>query len=163
MSNETNTEISRVTEDGLDDMKGRFLTFFIDDAIYGIELYYIADIANIQPITPVPGLPYYYKGIINLRGKVAPVIDVRLKFGQEERPYDARTCILVVEISDMQVGLVVDRVAEVVTIDSENRNPPPDLGMRNEEHYLSSIANIGGKVILAIDCDKFFQSDRRLG
>lgn len=161
MSNETNNEISRVVEDGLDDMKGRFLTFYVDDAIYGIELYYIADIVNIQPITPVPGLPYYYKGIINLRGKVAPVIDVRLKFGQEERPYDARTCILVVEISDMQVGLVVDRVAEVVTIDSENRNPPPDLGMRNEERYLSSIANIGGKVILAIDCDKFFQNDRR--
>ena len=75
MSNETNNETSRIAEDSLDDMKGRFLTFYIDDAIYGIELYYIADIVNIQPITPVPGLPYYYKGIVNLRGKVAPIID----------------------------------------------------------------------------------------
>lgn len=161
MSNETNSQIDRMVEDNLDDMKGRFLTFYIDDAIYGIELYYIADIVDIRKCTPVPGLPYYYKGIVNLRGKVAPIIDVRLKFGQEERPYDDRTCILVVDVADMQVGLVVDRVAEVVAINSEDRNPPPDLGMRTEEHFLSSIANIGGKVILVIDCDKFFQSDRR--
>jgi len=162
MSDEISSELSRITEDTMDDMKGRFLTFYIDTTIYGIELYYIWDIVKMQSITPVPGLPYYYKGIVNLRGKVAPIIDVRLKFGQEERPYDERTCILVVDISGMQVGLIVDRIAEVVAINSENRNPPPDLGMRSDERYLSSIANVSGKVILVIDCDKFFQSDRWL-
>ena len=92
---------------------------------------------------------------------MAPIIDVRLKFGQEERPYDDKTCIIMVTISDMQVGLVVDMVADVVSMDDAIRNPPPENGMRSGERFLSSIANVGGKVVLNIDCEKFFQSDLR--
>ena len=92
---------------------------------------------------------------------MAPVIDVRLKFGQEERPYDDKTCIIIVNISDMQVGLIVDMVADVVSMENALRNPPPETG-RSGDRYLASIANVGGKVILNIDCEKFFQSDLRL-
>lgn len=150
-----------VAEDALEDLRGRYLTLYIDNTCYGIELLYISEIISIQPITQTPGLPVYYKGIINLRGKVAPIIDVRLKFGQEERAYDDKTCIIMVNIADMQVGLIVDRVADVVTIDDSIRNPPPETGLRNGERYLSSIAKVAGKVVLNIDCDKFFQSDLR--
>lgn len=154
-------DIKNIAEDALDDLKGRYLTFFIDDTCYGIELLYISEIIGVQPITHIPGLPVYFKGVINLRGKVAPVIDVRLKFGQEERPHDDKTCIIMVNISDMQVGLIVDMVADVVSMENALRNPPPETG-RNGDRYLASIANVGGKVILNIDCEKFFQSDLRL-
>lgn len=156
-----NTETITVSEDVLDDLSGRFLTFYIDNTFYGIELLHIIEIISVQPITSVPGLPNYFKGIINLRGKVVPVIDVRLKFNQPERAYDDKTCIIVITIHDMQVGLIVDSVAEVVTVGNDERNGPPDLG-KNGERYLSSIAKVGDKVILNIDCEKFFQSDLRL-
>ena len=154
-------DVKNIAEDALDDLKGRYLTFFIDDTCYGIELLYISEIISVLPVTHIPGLPVYFKGVINRRGKVAPVIDVRLKFGQEERPYDDKTCIIIVNISDMQVGLIVDMVADVVSMENALRNPPPETG-RNGDRYLASIANVGGKVILNIDCEKFFQSDLRL-
>lgn len=150
-----------VSKDALDDLSGRYLTFYIDDTFYGIELLHILEIISIQSITSVPSLPHYYKGLINLRGKVVPVIDVRLKFNQEERAYDEKNCIIVVTIQDMQVGLIVDSVAEVVTIEEDQKNDPPELG-GNSARYLSSIARVGDKVILNIDCDKFFQNDLRL-
>ena len=155
-----NNENIEMSQDALDDLTGRYLTFYIGDSFYGIELIDILEIIGIQQITPVPGLPYYFKGLINLRGKVVPVIDVRLKFGREERTYDDKTCIIVVTIQGMQVGLVVDSVAEVVTIENSQKNEPPLLG-KNGERYLSSIAKVNNRVILNIDCDKFFQSDLR--
>jgi len=155
------TENIAVSEDALDDLSGRYLTFYIGDTFYGIELLHILEIISIQSITSVPGLPHYYKGLINLRGKVVPVIDVRLKFNQEEHAYDEKSCIIVVTIQDMQVGLIVDSVDEVVTIEEDQKNVPPELG-GSGARYLSSIARIGDKVILNIDCDKFFQNDLRL-
>ena len=149
------------TAERLDDLHGRYLTFHMGKIVYGIELAHVLDIVNVPMITRVPGLPNYIKGIINLRGKVAPVIDVRLKFNQPERAYDDKTCIIMVNISDMQVGLIVDMVADVVSMDDALRNPPPDSGARTGDRYLSSIANVAGKVVLNIDCEKFFQSDLR--
>lgn len=156
-----NSDLTAVPEEALDELKGRFLTFYIDQALYSIELCHIIEIISIQPITYVPGLPGYFKGLINLRGKVVPVIDVRLKFGQEPRDYDDKTCIIIVTIHDMQVGLIVDRVAEVVSIEEEHRNTPPASVGRSDNRYLSFIAKTGDKVILNIDCEKFFQSDLR--
>lgn len=156
-----NSELSAAAEESLDELRGRFLTFYIDDTLYSIELCHIIEIISIQPTTYVPGLPEYFKGIINLRGKVVPVIDVRLKFGQPLREYDDKTCIIIVTIHEMQVGLIVDRVAEVVSIEAERRNLPPAAGKTNGSRYLSFIAKTGDKVILNIDCEKFFQSDLR--
>lgn len=153
--------VLNTAEDALDDLNGRFLTFFIDETFYGIELLHVIEIISVQPTTRIPNLPHYIKGIINLRGKVVPVIDVRLKFNQPEREYDDKTCIIVVAINEMLVGLIVDSVAEVVTIDRDDRNPPPDLGNGTGDKYLRSIAKVGNKVILNIDCEKFFASDLR--
>ena len=148
-----------VDEEVLDDLKGRYLTFYIGDTFFGIELLHVIEIISVQPITRVPNLPAYIKGIINLRGKVVPVIDVRLKFNQEEIEYDDKTCIIIVTIDDMHVGLIVDSVAEVVSISKTENAPPPKLGSTSTDNYLSSIAKVGNHVIMNIDCQKFFQSD----
>ncbi len=143
----------------MDDLQGKFLTFHIEDTIYGIELLHVIEIISIQNATRIPNVPTYIKGIINLRGKIVPVIDVRLKFKQSERAYDEKTCIIVVVIEDMQVGLIVDRVSEVVTVDQAELANPPELGTTSNEKYLQSIATVGEKVVLNIDCHKFFHSD----
>lgn len=153
--------VLNVSEDTLDDLNGRFLTFYIDKTFYGIELAHVIEIISVQPVTRIPNLPHYIKGIINLRGKVVPVIDVRLKFNQPERPYDDKTCIIVVTIDEMHVGLIVDSVAEVVTIDRNNCSPPPDLGNGAGDKYLRSIAKVGSKVVLNIDIERFFASELR--
>lgn len=147
------------SEEILDDLQGRYLTFYIGDTFYGIELLHVIEIISIQPITRIPHLPHYIKGIINLRGKVVPIIDVRLKFNQEERAYDDKTCIIVVNIHEMNVGLIVDSVSEVVSIDREASSPPPELGSASTDRYLSSIAQVGDKIILNIDIEQFFAND----
>lgn len=151
--------VSTAAEEVLDDLMGRYLTFHIGDNLYGLELLHVIEIISVQPITTIPRLPAYIKGIINLRGKVVPVIDVRLKFGMEERAYDDKTCIIVVTIGDMNVGLIADAVAEVVTIDNNISAVPPELGQGGGDRYLRSIARIGDQVILGIDIERFFQAD----
>ena len=153
-----NTETIAASERELDDLNGRYLTFYIGETCYGIELCNVIEIIGVPSVTHVPSLPAYIKGIINLRGKVVPVIDVRVKFDQEERAYDDKTCVIVVMVEEMQVGLIVDVVADVVSIGDGESNEPPDLGKAGER-YLSSIAKIGEKVVLNIDCKKFFQID----
>ena len=142
-----------------DDLSGRFLTFFIEDIIYSLPLTHVIEIIGIQHITHIPSVPYYIKGIINLRGKVVPISDVRLKFGLPEHPFDEKTCIIIVLISDMNVGLIVDRVAEVVTLEKAGMSPPPINEKRMGDSYLDSISTLGEKVIMNIDCAKFFQTD----
>ena len=142
-----------------DDLSGRYLTFYIEDVIYSIPLNHVIEIISVQHITHIPNVPPYIKGIVNLRGKVVPISDVRLKFGQPERPYDDKTCIVVVLINDMNIGLIVDSVAEVVTLDKINMAPPPLSGKRIGDSYLDSISTLNEKVILNIDCVKFFQAD----
>lgn len=142
-----------------DDLNGRFLTFYIGETVYGIELQHVIEIIQVEPITPVPNVPTYIKGIINLRGKIVPVIDVRLKFHQMEIEYDEKTCIIVVTIEGMQVGLIVDSVSEVATVQPSNLAAPPEFGSSTGSQYLSSIAKTESRVILIIDCGKFFASD----
>ena len=142
-----------------DDLSGRYLTFYIEDVIYSIPLNHVIEIISVQHITHIPNVPHYIKGIVNLRGKVVPISDVRLKFGQPERPYDDKTCIVVVLINDMNIGLIVDRVAEVVTLDKIDMAPPPLSSRRMGDSYLDSISTLNEKVILNIDCVKFFQAD----
>ncbi len=148
-----------IAAEAIDDLNGRFLTFYIGDAIYGIELLHVIEIVPLSPITKVPNVPDYIKGIINLRGKIVPVIDVRLKFCQPEKEPDEKTCLIIVDIEGMHVGLIVGGVAEVVTIDKEDLAAPPDVSTNMSNRYLQSIAKIGDRVILNIDCMRFFQSD----
>lgn len=142
-----------------DELNGRYLTFYIGESVYGIELHNVIEIIRVQAITKVPNVAEYITGIINLRSKIVPVIDVRLKFHQEPKAFDDKTCIVVVVINDMQVGLIVDSVSEVATIENTEMSQPPEFSNSSENKYLSSVAKVGDRVILNIDVQKFFQSD----
>lgn len=155
--NMTDVSTQVVTNSG-DELSGRVLLFYIGETLYGIPLTHVIEIINVQSSTHLPGVAPYIKGVINLRGKVVPVIDVRLKFHLEERPYDDKTCTIVVDIHDMHVGLIVDSVSEVITIDASCMATPPD-GEGSGERYLASVSEINGRIVLNIDCERFFQSD----
>jgi purine-binding chemotaxis protein CheW len=142
-----------------DDLTGRYLAFYIEDTIYSLPLNHVIEIIGMQHITHIPNVPHYIKGIINLRGKIVPISDVRLKFFMEERPYDDKTCIVIVLINDMNVGVIVDRVAEVISQDKSHMAPPPVSDKRVSDSYLDSISTVNEKVIMNIDVVKFFQAD----
>lgn len=137
-----------------DTQKGRFLTFSIGKEVYGIEIKYVTEIINIQKITDIPELPDYIQGIINLRGKIIPVLDVRLRFKKESKEYSDRTCIIVVDIEDISVGLIVDSVAEVTTIAENDIVPPPDVNTGFSNRYIKGIGKVGDEVKLLLDCTR---------
>lgn len=136
------------------------LFFSIDDTIYGIEIKYVNEIIQIEQITIVPKIPDHIKGVINIRGKVVPVISVRKRFGIEEIPYDDRTCIIVLEFDDgNQVGIIVDRVREVVVVSTSDISKTPDAKNVNANHYIKSIINFDEEIRLLLDCDKLIMDD----
>ena len=136
-----------------DTQKGRFLTFQINSEVYGIEIKYVTEIIGIQPITEVPELSEYMKGIINLRGKIIPVMDVRLRFKKEPVTYNDRTCVVVIEISDISIGLIVDNVSEVLSIPDEEIVEPPDMKSGGNK-YIKGIGKVGNDVKLLLDCER---------
>lgn len=142
-----------------DTQKGKYLTFSIDNEDYGIEISYVTEIIGIQDITQVPELPDYLKGIINLRGKIIPVMDVRLRFGREPIEYNDRTCIIVIDINDLSIGLIVDTVSEVSNIDEENIVPPPDIKTGFHNKYIKGIGKIEEQVKLLLDCKKILTEE----
>src|SRR3990172_5823963 len=107
-------EIDHIEEIDEDTQEGKYLTFTMGKEEYGIEIHNVTEIIGIQSITDLPDTPDFVKGVINLRGKVIPVLDVRLRFKMEEKAYNDRTCIIVVNIRNMSVGLIVDTVSEVL-------------------------------------------------
>ncbi len=131
------------------------LFFDIGETVYGIEIKYINEIIGIEQITVVPKIPDHIKGVINIRGKVVPVISIRKRFGMEEIPYDDRTCIVVIEFEDgHQVGVIVDRVHEVVVVKKEIISKVPDSKNVNANRYLKAIINMDSGMRLLLDCDK---------
>ena len=139
-----------------DTMRGRFITFAVDREMYGIEIRYVTEIVGIQPINRLPETPEHIKGIINLRGKIIPVVDMRLKFKREPAAYNDRTCIIVIDIQDISAGLIVDEVAEVVAIKDEDISPPPKRGTGANSRYLCGIGKAGDAVKLLLDCETLF-------
>lgn len=139
--------------------EGKFLTFTLGDAVYGLEIIYVTEIIGIQKITEVPELPAYVKGIMSLRGQIIPVVDIRLRFGKPAREYDERTCVIVVEILNITVGLIVDGVAEVVTIPEEEIVPHPDLDQDYSRQFVRGIGKVGNEVKLLLDCHKLLEDD----
>lgn len=138
---------------------GKYLTFYIGETIYGVALENVLEIIGNQEATRVPGIPSFIKGIINLRGRIVPVIDARLKIGTEEIEYDERTCIIVITWKESLVGLIVDRVAEVNDFKNEQITSIPDFANVNTNKYLSSICKVGERLVLILDCDKFLSDD----
>lgn len=142
-----------------DTLKGRYLTFSIGNESYGIEVKYVTEIVGIQTITVIPELPEYVKGIINLRGKIIPVMDVRLRFRKEPKDYNDRTCVIVIDISDLSIGLIVDAVSEVITIPEQDIVEPPQMNKGFSNRYIKNIGKVGSDVKLLIDCEKLLSSD----
>lgn len=134
--------------------KGKNLTFNIDKETYGLEIKYVRQIIGLQEITPVPEQPVYIKGIINLRGQIIPIMDIRLKFKKDEKEYDDRTCIIVLDVEDLSVGVIVDRVSEVIEIDDANITEPPDFDQAIEDRYIRGIGRIDEKVLILLDCQE---------
>ena len=135
-----------------DTQKDRFLTFRLSKEDYGIEIQFITEIIGIQKITEIPDMPNFIKGVINLRGKVIPVMDVRLRFNMVPKDYDDRTCIIVVNINDIVVGLVVDEVSEVVDIPEDQIEPPPRTSKKGTgSRFVKGIGKVGEDVKLILN------------
>jgi purine-binding chemotaxis protein CheW len=134
-----------------DTQQGKFLTFTLGKEVFGLEIRHVTEIVGIQKINTIPESPGYIKGIINLRGKIIPVIDMRLRLKKEPEEYTDRTCIIVVEIQDITIGLVVDSVAEVITIADELISPPPDIRTGLQSRYIEGIAKVDEGIILLLD------------
>ncbi len=142
-----------------DTQKGRYLTFSLGKESYGIEIQYVTEIIGIQTITEVPELPPYVKGIINLRGKIIPVIDVRLRFKKEPKDYNDRTCIIVIDIMELSIGLIVDNVSEVLNIPDQDIETPPQMNGVNSNLFIKNIGKVGNDVKLLLDCEKLLSDD----
>ena len=139
-----------------DTQKGKYMTFKSGNEYFGLEIQYVNEIIQLQAITAIPETEDYIKGLINLRGKVIPVVDVRLRFKQEPFEYNDRTCIIVINIKSMMVGLIVEKIAEVVEIKEDNILPPPRVGRTDkvQKKYVYGIGKVGDTVKLLLDPDK---------
>jgi len=152
MADKLKETLNEQTSSGEEDtLKGKFLTFHLSREDYGIEIRYVTEIIGIQRITEVPDMPGYVKGVINLRGKVIPVMDVRIRFGLAARDYDDRTCIIVVDIGGKSVGLVVDKVNEVADITDAQIEPPPH---GSSSSYVQGMGKFGDEVKILLDVQK---------
>lgn len=134
-----------------DTQEDKFLTFFVNKEEFGIEIRHVTEIIGIQNITEVPDMPHYIKGVINLRGKVIPVMDVRLRFGVEERAYDDRTCIIVINIDEQPVGLIVDRVSEVLDIPKSEVEPPPNVKRGESSRFIKGMGKVEDRVKILLN------------
>nr|MBF0223679.1 purine-binding chemotaxis protein CheW [Desulfobulbaceae bacterium] len=146
-------------DDDEDAQKDKYLTFHLAKEDYGIEIAFVTEIIGIQKITEVPDMPVYIKGVINLRGKVIPVMDVRTKFKLEAREYDERTCIVVVDIDGTSVGLVVDEVSEVIDIPASQVEPAPQTGKGNSSRYLKGMGKIDDEVKILLNVEKLLYEE----
>ena len=153
--------LEQIIEQEEDTQKGKHLIFDLEGEYYGLDIRYVIEIIGMQKITMVPELPDYVKGIINLRGNIIPVIDVRKKFNKEEKDYTDRTCIIVIQVNEISIGLVVDKVSEVLTISENEIVPPPDVKTGFKNKYIKGISNQGDNVKLLLDCEKLL-SDQEL-
>ena len=155
------TESQRAAEKdvkGLAVQEGKYLTYSLGKEEYGIGILKVREIIGMMPITSVPRTPGFIKGVINLRGKVIPVVDLRLKFGMGAVDYTERTCIIVVEIANaagtIQMGIVVDSVSEVLNIKRSEIEETPTFGANLSVDYILGMAKIGGGVKILLDIDK---------
>jgi len=140
-------------EDDEDTQKDKFLTFHIENEDYGVEIRYVTEIIGMQKITEVPDMPKFVKGVINLRGKVIPVMDVRLRFGMDFQEYNDRTCIIVADIGETTVGLIVDKVQEVINIAESQIELPPNLNDTEGNQFIKGMGKVDDEVKILLDVE----------
>lgn len=146
------------------DIDGKFLTFLVKDEVFAIEIKYVNEILGMQSITKMPKFPDFVKGIVNVRGKIIPIIDVSIRFELQPQPYDERTCIIVVQIGSFTVGMVVDKILEVVYINESDIVPPPSTRLVADHHrYIKGIGKTEDGVKSILDCEKLLFPDEFIG
>ncbi|MFN8060409.1 MAG: chemotaxis protein CheW [Vicinamibacterales bacterium] len=149
--------------DGAAALAGKYLTFRLGQEEFGLPVLRVREIIKMMSITQVPQVPPHVKGVINLRGKVIPVVDLRLKFGLESSEYSERTCIIVVEVSTrgarVMLGMVVDAVSEVVTLQANELETAPDFGAHIDLGYVSAMAKVKDSVKILLDLDRVLGTD----
>jgi len=144
-------------QQGEDTLQGKYLFFAIGEELYGIEIRYIVELIGMQPVTPLPEMPPYVKGIMNLRGKTVLILDARLRFRKPEKAYDDKTCIVVLDVNGIAAGLIVDRVTEVMDIADEDIAPPPKIS--GAPKYVKGICRTGGSIKLLLDCQSLLTDE----
>lgn len=153
-------ELLEEDDDELEDaQEGKFLTFFLNREEYGIEIRYVREIIGIQTITDVPDMPEYIRGVINLRGKVIPVMDMRMRFQLSLREYDDRTCIIVINIEEQLLGLIVDRVSEVLDINKEQMEESPNVQRQGGNRFIKWMGKINDQVKLLLDAERLLTEE----
>lgn len=151
-----------LAEDELEDedtLENKFLIFSLAEREYGIEIKHIIEIIGIRPITEVPDTPEFIKGVTNLRGKVVPLIDVRIRFQMESIPYSDRTCLIILNINQENIGLIVDTVREVVTIPSDKTEPAPKMGDGEGNRFISAFGKVDENVKILLNVEKLLRDE----
>ncbi|MCH2205423.1 MAG: chemotaxis protein CheW [Lentisphaerales bacterium] len=154
-------EIDEIYDDQ-DTQKDKYLTFHIGNEDYAIAISYVTEIIGMLKFTEVPQTPDYIKGVINLRGKVIPVMDIRLRFKMEPREYDERTCVIVVNHKENTVGLVVDTVSEVLDIPEANVESSPHYSQIEGNNFISGMGKIDEKIKMVIDVNSLLFRDEEI-
>ena len=149
----TQKAITQVT-DGTSERAGKYLTFVLAEEEYGLEILKVREIIGAMDITSVPSTPDYVKGVINLRGKVIPVIDLRLKFSMPEAERTDQTCIIVVDVDNVEMGIIVDEVSEVLDIDGDQIEDSPEFGGSVDTEFILGMGKAGDSVKILLDIDK---------
>jgi len=138
--------------------EGKYLTFHLDKEEYGIPILKVKEIIGMMEITRIPRTPDYIKGVINLRGKIIPIMDLRLKFGLEEKTYTSNTCIIVIDVNSSetkrQMGIVVDTVSEVVNLRKGDIEPPPEYSRDTDDSFITGICKFKNNVIILLNMDE---------
>ena len=142
-----------------DTQQDRYLTFGLGEEAYGLEIGCVTDIIGLMPISPLPEMPAFIKGVINLRGKVIPVMDLRIRFRMPEIAYGERTCIVIIDNGNLNAGLIVEHVSEVINIDETDIVPPPTFEGLSQNRCVSGIAKTGGGVKMILDCTKLLRPE----
>lgn len=147
--------------DNSDTQKGKYMTFKFGQEYFGLEIQYVQQIIQYQTVTMIPETEDYIKGLINLRGRIIPVVDVRLRFKQGQCEYNDKTCILVINLRSTTVGLIVEQIAEVVELKEDNILPPPSIGRGDKGHnrYVYGIGKVGNTVKLLLDPEKLLYDE----
>jgi purine-binding chemotaxis protein CheW len=159
MSNMPNAIVTHTTAGGKAARAGgKFLSFFLAEEEYGIEILKVHEIIGLMTITRVPRTPDYIRGVINLRGKVITVVDLRLKFGMESREATAETCVIVVQTQGIEIGIVVDKVSEVLHIAATEIDDTPSFGAEVNTDYILGIGKSQGRVKLLLDIERVLSS-----
>lgn len=158
-----NEQLNEAKNEKTQNNLNKFITFFLENEEFAVDIKKIKEIIGIMEITSVPNTPEYIKGVLNLRGKIIPVIDLRTKFGMEFKEYGERTSIIILEIQTdngkVNIGTIVDTVTEVIQISDEQIEETPNFGVEVDTTFIIGMARIKDKVKIILDIDKILTSD----